>query len=790
MKALVNTYQTMLLLLGFLLAIRQLSEWHPASLIAFGIYLCLAVAAALAPLGIPTPVGTLRLSFLFVLVALTQVPLMEAMVIAGAAALAESLYPKRPERGWVDVGARVAVAALATWAAEATYSRILEILPSAPGAALPMAAAIFFLVSAFALASVASLRERELLREVWQKRYLWSLPYYLSGAALAALFPAIHQLPIWKASIILMPIFFLVWRAYALQIRRLKDEEHHAQQLAQLQFRIIEAMAHTLEARDQTARDHLRRVTTYAVEVGRAMSLLREELDDLRAAALLHDIGKLAVPEHILFKPGRLTEAEFNQLKVHAQVGAEILERSGFSPGVVRIVRAHHEKWDGSGYPLGLKGKEIPLGARIIAVVDCLDALASDRQYRRAMPIDRVMTEIFKQRGRHFDPEVVDVLALHYQEIETQICRPTAAATDSRLPNENPEAAGADFITAIAAARQEEQLLTELLGITGSSLDLAHTLGSLSRRLMKEMPHETVALYTLVDEKLVPQAVVGERYPLFSTLRVPMGEGVSGWAASRGESVLNGEPALEGPEPALRDYHSALAIPLETAQGVMGVLTIYAREPDAFTPVHQRVLAALAPRLATAAEHSLQFRQAESMAAFDFLTGLPNAGSLMIRMQEEIARCNRTREKLSVLLCDLDGFKQVNDRFGHLTGNKVLQEVAKGLREQIREYDFVARMGGDEFVLILPGLAPDAVRARRKQLADTVRAVGRQVCGEEILAVSIGEAQYPGDERTAEGLLALADDRMYRSKHEQRLLRPFAVRPTAHDWLTQASAGD
>src|SRR3989440_6539273 len=126
------------------------------------------------------------------------------------------------------------------------------------------------------------------------------------------------------------------------------------------------------------------------------MKVGHEEMEALQAASLLHDIGKLAVPEHIISKPGRLTPEEFEKMKIHPVVGAEILERVQFPYPVVPIVRAHHEKWDGTGYPSGLAGEAIPIGARILSAVDCLDALASDRQYRRALPLDQAMSGVAK----------------------------------------------------------------------------------------------------------------------------------------------------------------------------------------------------------------------------------------------------------------------------------------------------------------------------------------------------------------------------------------------------------
>src|SRR6202020_1478084 len=216
---------------------------------------------------------------------------------------------------------------------------------------------------------------------------------------------------------------------------KLDDEKRHVEEMANLHLRTIEALALAIEAKDHTTHEHLQRVRVYAIEVGKELGVVGPELEALHAAALLHDIGKLAVPEHIISKPGRLTPEEFEKMKIHTLVGAEILERVRFPYPVVPIVRAHHEKLDGSGYPYGLKGTEIPIGARILSAVDYLDALASDRQYRRAMPLDEVMQRLSLESGKAFDPKVVEVLTRRYRSLENLAQAQSAAQSVPALPS-------------------------------------------------------------------------------------------------------------------------------------------------------------------------------------------------------------------------------------------------------------------------------------------------------------------------------------------------------------------
>ena len=563
-----------------------------------------------------------------------------------------------------------------------------------------------------------------------------------------------------------------------------------SRKMANLHLRTIEALALAIEAKDHTTHEHLQRVRIYAIEVAKELGMKGPELEALHAAALLHDIGKLAVPEHIISKPGRLTPEEFEKMKIHTLVGAEILERVRFPYPVVPIVRAHHEKWDGSGYPMGLKGTDIPIGARILSAVDYLDALASDRQYRRALPLNDVMQKLAAESGKSFDPKVVDVLQKQYLHLEK-----LAHAKSAEYPNgplstsikierglepaagfENATAqdyAGREttFLSSIAAARQEAQSLFELSQDLGASLSLGETLSVFSVKLKPMVPYDAIAIYIRRDSELIPEYVNGDNYRLFSSLRIPVGQGLSGWVAHNRKPIVNGNPSVEpgylNDPSKFSTLRSALAVPLEGVSGVIGVLALYRLERDAFTSDHLRILLAVSSKMALSIVNSHKYQQAESSATTDYLTGLPNARSLFLQLDRELARCKRDNSSLTVMVSDLDGFKQINDRFGHLEGNRVLRLFAQALKDSCREYDYVARMGGDEFVVIAPGLAADAAKKKAEQMQALAKQAGSEVCGEDILSLSVGLALYPEDGKDAEQLLAEADRRMYLEKQKE-----------------------
>jgi diguanylate cyclase (GGDEF)-like protein/putative nucleotidyltransferase with HDIG domain len=576
------------------------------------------------------------------------------------------------------------------------------------------------------------------------------------------------------------------------------------EEIASLNMRTIEALALAIEAKDHTTHTHLHRVRTYAVEIAKELNLSSDETEALRAAALLHDIGKLAVPEQIISKPGRLTPEEFEKMKVHPLVGAEILERVAFPYAVAPIVRSHHERWDGSGYPDGLRREEIPIGARILAAVDCLDALASHRQYRPALPLIDAMAGVRERAGTWFDPRVVEILDRRFVELEhlAQIeekagtltglsktarvrrgAAPAAGFEKGPEPTTIGQADNTDFLTSIASARQEAQTMFELSQDLGVSLSLSETLSLLSMRLRRLIPYDSIAVFVNRNGWLLPELVSGENFRMLSSLKIRVGEGLCGWVAENCKPIVNGNPQVEAGYVVDQEKHttlqSALAVPLEGLNDVVGVLAMYHANRDAFTPDHLRILLAVASKVALSVENTLKYQQAESSATTDYLTGLPNARSLFMHLAQELARCRRNKAALAVLVCDVDGFKQINDSFGHLEGDKLLREFSVRLKEACRGYDYVARMGGDEFVITAPGLTPEAAKEKAVRLNQIAVEAGLHTCGREIITLSVGTAFFPEDGFDAERLLAEADRRMYSMKHIHHAAAAAAQQETA-----------
>ena len=805
MRIQARVYIALVVLLG--LTCLATADWRMEHLSLFACYLAICIFTSGMKVNLPGVLGTMSVSFLFVLLGIQDMSAGQTMLIGCAGALVQCVWKPKNKLRPVQTVFSVANFAIAIYVAHYFYHwpLVLRVTHGTP-LSLIASSLIYFFMNTAGIAAVIGLSEQKSIADTWRLCYFWSFPYYLVGASVSWVFSLLSERGHVQSSLLLVPVIYVIYRSYRVYLCHLEDEKKHVEQMASLHLRTIEALALAIDAKDHTTHEHLSRVRTYAVGLAQEMNLPEQDLEALRAAALLHDIGKLAVPEHIISKPGKLTPEEFEKMKIHPVVGAEILERVEFPYPVVPIVRSHHEKWDGTGYPDGLKGEEIPIGARILAAVDCLDALASDRQYRRALPRDKAMAEVTKLSGKAFDPDVVSTLGRKYVELERLATnQPVAMAQlskDIKISRGSAPAAGFemshasilpairdyDFLNSIASARQEVHLLFELTQDLGSSLSIDETLSVVAARLKRLVPYDAIAAYVSREGRLIPEYVNGENFRLLSSLQIPMGEGVSGWVAQTSRPVVNGNPAVESPE--LADtgvpgaLRSALAVPLVGLTGTIGVLTLYRTQKDAFSADHLRVLLAVTSKVSLALENALKFRQVETTATTDYLTELPNARSLFLRLDSELARSKRAKEPLTVLVCDLDGFKMVNDCHGHLVGNKVLRAVGNALRESCREYDYVARMGGDEFVLILPASDRDSMQQRIEALKEIGGAAGCAVTGMQMMTMSIGEAFYPQDGADAEQLLAVADRRMYGAKQRTRTPRPAVATMDAPAFVT------
>ena len=746
----------------------------------------------------PRGVGSITVNFPFILLGIVQLSPAQALALAAISVLAHCRFRVIKAFTLVQIAYNVATAMLATAAACWTLHAVSPWVPElAP--ALCIAVTAYFLTNTIPIALVIGWSSGESPIALWRREFPWYLPFYLVGACMAALVDVAGQKFGFLTSLLLAPVLYAMFRAYRAQTTMLSDRQRHLNETEALHLRTIEGLAMAIEAKDQNTHDHLLRVRVYVAEIAEAMQLDPLQKQALLTAAFLHDIGKLAVPEHIVNKPGKLTHEEFEKMKIHPAVGADILERMRFPYPVAPIVRSHHEAFDGTGYPDGLQGEDIPIGARILTVVDSFDAMASDRPYRKAMPLADAMALVKSRAGLQFDPAVVAVLEARYEGMEERaraqrgdilpldaapVWRGTAPGNgyaDSAQPSETPERPlpgeltlldhrnRAESLKLIAAASQEAQTLFEMSQMLGSSLSPNETISVMSSRLKRLIPFGCFAIYLREENVLQTQYIDGECARTFSKTLIRMGEGISGWVAQSGKPMLNGDARVEPNYEVSRELSacvcSALSVPLFDLNGeVFGVLTIYSSQPDAFSRDHLRILQAVEAKFSLSLKNALRFRSAEKEASIDFITQLPNVRQFFLGMEVQLDRARRTGEGLGVVVCDLNSFKAVNDRHGHLAGNMLLRSIADGFRKLCRSYDVVARMGGDEFVFLLPGVDQASSLPQLQAISDVVQSSCRERDLAVDVSVSMGVAFYPADGSTAEELLGVADRRMYLHK--------------------------
>lgn len=795
MSPVARRYIATIILLGALVLGVELAKLNLRDPLQFLVLTVVAMLASRLKVSLPGATGTMSLYFLFVLIGIVRLPPAQTLILAEAATLVQCFWGAKRRPGWVQVLFNVAAASLGVTAAQAVFQWPLLV---EYGAQLPLrlglASLFFFVANTAPVAVVIALTEGKDSGLVWRESCFWSLPYYLAGASIAWLYDVTSRWWGWEWALLVLPPMFLLYRSYRLYLDRLESEKVHAQDMAAVHMRTIEALAMSIDAKDHNTHEHLRRVQIYALELGKALQLDELELEALRTASVLHDIGKLAVPEYIISKPGKLTPEEFDKMKLHPEIGADILERVQFPYPVAPIVRAHHEKWDGSGYPHRLSGVGIPIGARILGVVDCFDALASDRPYHRALPLEEALAWVVKESGRSYDPQIVELLRLNFLQYEKKAqlavremqqmvvstparnSNPAAPGAGFEVAAEGPREGTAGFLTTIANAQQEVRALVELTAELGQSLGLSQTLDTLAGRLKSLVPYDTLAMYLLRDGKLESACTVGDETPIFQTLRIPIGQGISGWVAETGQSIINGTPSVEmgylNDPGVFSRLESALAVPLEGDRGICGVLTLYRSTRDSFSRDELRLLQSVGPRLTRVIQEAVKYRESANASATDPLTGLPTGRAILLHLQDELDASKQTKRPLTVLLCDLDAFKKVNDRFGHVNGNRILSRLAGDLKRLCAAGEFAARMGGDEFVLVLPAIEPACLEQRILDIENAAREAGAAICNDRSITLSTGAASSPDDGAAAEDLLAIANRRMMENKRAKSAPRP------------------
>ncbi|TMD15091.1 MAG: diguanylate cyclase [Chloroflexi bacterium] len=547
--------------------------------------------------------------------------------------------------------------------------------------------------------------------------------------------------------------------------RALMDENRLAEtrrlELEQTYLATIEALAAALDAKDRHTEAHSRETSALARAVGRRLRLTEEKLRFLEYAALLHDVGKIGIPGYIVNKPGPLDAEEMAIMREHPVIGERILASVPFLKPIRPIVRAEHERWDGQGYPDRLAGADIPIEARIIHACDALQAMSSDRPYRRALPRARRLEELRTQAGRQFDPEVVGALLDVLESGEVDIAGTDEVARHPDRPE--PVQTWTRHLDVI-------EQLGERLATTSGVQEVCHTIGD---AIVTLLPYDQCRIYLLQDDGVTLQPVYfsdtqREEYRTVTaeSLALLVGEGITGWVAETRHGVAIGDTdhhpkaiAIPGTDPG---EESMLAVPVTFQERLVGVIVTVKIGLHQYTSDHLRLLTILANHAAVSIANARLFERLAVSATTDSLTGLANRRAFEERLRERLV--GQSPDLFSVLMVDVDGLKRINDAGGHGTGDAVLRQVALVLRANVRREDLVSRWGGDEFLILMPEIDRVGAVSLARRVSGTLLT---EADGLAPISVSIGTAAFPADGSTAEELLAAADREMYAEKRQR-----------------------
>jgi diguanylate cyclase (GGDEF)-like protein/putative nucleotidyltransferase with HDIG domain len=564
--------------------------------------------------------------------------------------------------------------------------------------------ALYFLLNSWLVAIALGFETKQSATQIWWKNFTWLSVNYFSGASVAALlvtYTPSHALDFSTLAII-VPLLVVSYLTFRTAMGRVEDSNNHLSELNRLYLSTIETLAMAIDAKDQITHGHIRRVQAFAVGLAHHLGVSdRSLLKAIEAAALLHDMGKLAVPEYILNKPGKLTDAEFEKMKLHASVGADILSAIDFPYPVVPIVRHHHENWDGTGYPSGLKAINIPIGARILSVVDCFDALTSDRPYRPRLTDEQALTILVERRGTMYDPLVVDTFIRVY----SQLCPET---TPGRLPRHVlNEITGSTQVPLaqstyphfeqIAASSDEMLTLYDLasgLAGLGNMSEVGDIIANHLRRLIP-FTQSAVFVYDAVTDDLQAKYANGNASSLIGGLRISRGQRLSGWVAANHRTIVNSDPILDLGDVArtiLPRLRSCLSTCITYNGQLVGVLTLYSDAIEAFNDNHRRIIEVVAKQIGPI----FRIGPGQDVApAGDAMTGLPELQQL-----EDLLEATSVGTNVTLVFVEVANLEAVGLEIDHHTSEEVLRQVAQQTKSALRSQALLFRFGTKELVAV------------------------------------------------------------------------------------------
>jgi putative nucleotidyltransferase with HDIG domain len=547
---------------------------------------------------LPSVSARLSVSEAFVFAAVLLFGMHVATIIVALDSLILTSWLRGPSRSGLRAMFNMAAGTLAISFAGLAFNWMVPIQPAASTQleqlVIPVLvlAVLYFAINSWLIAVAVAYEQQSSASAIWRRNFLWFGLNYLGGASVALVLVGYTRNVNIAALGVIVPLVVIIHLTFRTSWARVEDANRHVTQVNELYLSTIEALAMAVDAKDQITHGHIRRVEVFALELAKRLGVSEDgQLKAIATAALLHDMGKLAIPEHILNKPGKLTPAEFEKMKRHADIGADLLSSVKFPYPVVPIVRHHHEHWDGNGYPAGISGTDIPLGARILAVVDCFDALTSDRPYRPRLSTDEAFAIIRDGRGKLYDPLVVDAFIRAYSEIAplaNRAGREARSFIDAATMSDDDTPRPLRQIRANAS----EATLLDICATEIAKIGSASTALQIAAQYLRQLTPATVYalfLYDSAADLLTCVSASGDDQRLLEALTIKRGERVTGWTAANRRTSVNSNASLDLAQIAgffVPHLRSTISTPLVQGDVLIGVLTAYSSRQDAFNEGH------------------------------------------------------------------------------------------------------------------------------------------------------------------------------------------------------------
>jgi diguanylate cyclase (GGDEF)-like protein/putative nucleotidyltransferase with HDIG domain len=743
--------------------------------------------AGLHPIRIPGTQSVITASDIFIFLAALFLGAPAATLVAVTDAFATTLRKSRRWTSWIGAPALISIAIFASASMFQELVGLLrqfEVFNSATLlVALLLFSAVYFLLNSLLVTILHSLKRGAPLIALWWSNYCWtSLTFIASASAAGLIYLAIEHYGI-SSLLAAGPLVAVIIATCHFYFKQADERAKAAENISRLHLATVEALATAIDAKDEITHDHVYRVQVYACGLARHFGLSEMEIEALNAGALLHDVGKIAVPDYILNKPGKLTAAEFEKMKMHTVVGAQIMERVNFPYPVVPIVRHHHERWDGRGYPDGLKGEQIPKTARILTVVDVFDAVREDRQYHKGLSRVEACELLRRNAGTQFDPQVVEAFLTNLPAYEEEIAAyrssqapaltPTTQAGLSESGLNAAPAAGLaqaeperpDYLKQISAAHAEVAALYEMAQTFSTSIDVRDVVTLTMNRIERMIPFTTCVVYLrqAEDDSAVASYVFGKNADQIRGRSLAAGHGIAGWVVINGRPMNNTDPMLDlnnflGSNDA--GYRTAAVFPLTRAAEsagaeTIGALAVYTSEIEAYSSNHLHLLESVARLASTALQHAILYEQTKANAQTDVLTGLANGRALYARLDQEMAKAKEHGGLLTVLSFNLTGMRAINDTYGYQAGDRVLVEAAEQLRRAVEDQGMLSRIAGGEFICLLTGQRTDEAALLGEQAQEVLDRFTIEVrSGQHArVGLSFGVASFPTDGGSIDELL-------------------------------------